>query len=80
MFVDELQEITDAYVKSENNSLDPQPIWRPFIEHVFKDIVDLDLDKKDKILVINPGFLKELALFLSTHDDEMLGEFIIIII
>ncbi|KAK0158638.1 hypothetical protein PV328_009615 [Microctonus aethiopoides] len=72
MLIEDLQKITDEYVRSENNSLNPKPIWRPFMEELFNNIVDLDLDKKDRILVANLGYCKDLALFLTSTDEEML--------
>ncbi|CAG5098011.1 Similar to Endothelin-converting enzyme homolog (Locusta migratoria) [Cotesia congregata] len=52
MWVDDLQVITDEFIKSENKSLEPKKIWRVYLEELFKDIDDLDLDNKDKILVL----------------------------
>lgn len=74
--IDNLQEITDNFVKSENSSLTPRKIWRPFIEEVFDGIVDIDLNKMDKILVANMGYIKNLALLLAATEEEMLGNLI----
>lgn len=73
MTIDQLQLITDAYVKSENSSVTPRIIWRPLIEEIFNDIPDVDLNKIDRILVANLGYIKNLALLLASTDDDMLG-------
>lgn len=73
MFVDDLQRLTDGYVKLENCSLSPRKIWRPFVEEVCRGIVELDLDKRDKVLVANFGYIKDLALLLATTEDDQLG-------
>ncbi|XP_011310718.1 endothelin-converting enzyme 1 isoform X2 [Fopius arisanus] len=72
MLVDNLQRLTDNYVKYENCSLKPRKIWRPFIEEVCRGVVDLDLDGRDKVLVANFGYIKDLALLLATTDDDKL--------
>ncbi|XP_014467305.1 PREDICTED: neprilysin-11 isoform X1 [Dinoponera quadriceps] len=72
MLVDDLQRITDEYVISSNLSLTPKPIWRPFIESVFKGIIPLDLDKKDKVLVGNLEFLKYAALVFAAGEEREL--------
>lgn len=74
MLVDELQKLTDEFVIEVNSSLAPKPLWRPFIESLFKDIHDLDLNKKDKILVGDLEYLKEVALLLASTEDEILGK------
>ncbi|KAH0553572.1 endothelin-converting enzyme homolog [Cotesia glomerata] len=70
MWVDNLQVITDEFIKSENKSLEPKKIWRVYLEELFKDIDDLDLDNKDKILVVNIDYFKELAFLLSSVEEE----------
>ncbi|XP_020709733.2 neprilysin-1 isoform X2 [Athalia rosae] len=72
MYIDDLQDITDEYVKNVNVSLKPRKIWRPFIEEVLSDLVDLDLSKKDKVLVEDLDYLKEVAVLMSAADDEIL--------
>ncbi|XP_046487451.1 endothelin-converting enzyme homolog isoform X1 [Neodiprion pinetum] len=72
MYVDDLQKITDDYIKDVNLSLTPRQIWRPFIEEVFKDIPGLDLTRKDKVLVEDLDYLKEIAVLISATDDEVL--------
>lgn len=74
MWVDDLQVITDEFIKSENKSLEPKKIWRVYLEELFKDIDDLDLDNKDKILVVNIDYFKELAFLLSSVEEEMIGK------
>lgn len=73
MLVDDLQRITDEYVINVNLSLTPKTIWRPFIETVFKGILQLDLDKEDKILVGNLGFLRDAALIFAAGEEQELG-------
>lgn len=73
ILVNDLQRITDEYVMSANLSLTPKPIWRRYIESVFKETISLDLDKKDKILVGNIEFLKDSALILAALDELELG-------
>ncbi|XP_025157578.1 neprilysin-11 isoform X2 [Harpegnathos saltator] len=72
MLVDDLQRLTDEYVMSVNLSLTPKPIWRPFIESVFKGITSLDLDKKDRVLVGNLEFLKDAALIFAAGEEREL--------
>lgn len=73
MFVDDLQKLTDEYVIEINSSLTPKIIWRPFIETLFKDVVTLDLSGKDKVLVGNLEYLKDLALIIASRNEEDLG-------
>ena len=72
MQIDDLQIITDEYVKSVNSSLEPKEIWRPFLEEVFKDV--LILNDKDKVLVADLDYLKKVAHALSSTEEEILGE------
>ncbi|XP_063976549.1 neprilysin-11-like isoform X2 [Diachasmimorpha longicaudata] len=72
MFVDDLQRLTDGYVRYENCSVRPRKIWRPFIEEICRGVVDLDLDKRDKVFVANLKYVKDLALLLATTDDDKL--------
>nr|XP_031838249.1 neprilysin-4 [Nomia melanderi] len=76
MSVDELQKLTDAYVMEVNSSVTPKPLWRPFIEMLFKDISTIDLNGKDKVLVANLEFLKEVAVMLATTEEEELETYI----
>lgn len=71
MKMEDLQKLTDEYVKSVNSSLEPKIIWRPFIEEVFKDI--LTLNQKDVVLVADLDYLKKVAYVLSSTDEELLG-------
>lgn len=75
MLVDELQRITDNYVKETNSTLTPKTIWRPFIEHVFKDIDTLYLDDRDKILIGNLNYFMDLALLLAATEEKDLGTY-----
>lgn len=70
MKMEDLQKLTDEYVKSVNSSLEPKIIWRPFIEEVFKDI--LTLNQKDVVLVADLDYLKKVAYVLSSTDEELL--------
>ena len=75
MLVDDLQKLTDLFVTEVNSTLTPKPLWRPFIELVYEDIDTLDLNKKDKILVADLEYLKEIALTLALTEEEELGKF-----
>lgn len=75
MFVDDLQKLTDEYVIEVNSSLTPKIIWRPFIEILFKDVVTLDLSGRDKVLVGNLEYLKDLALIIASRNEEDFGIF-----
>ncbi|XP_043461753.1 endothelin-converting enzyme homolog isoform X2 [Leptopilina heterotoma] len=70
MEMEDLQKLTDEYVKSLNSSLKPKVIWRPFIEEVFKDIITLN--KKDIVLVADLEYLKKIAYILSSTEEELL--------
>ncbi|XP_057329161.1 neprilysin-4-like [Microplitis mediator] len=72
MLVDDLQSITDEFVKSENSSLEPIIIWRPYLEELFRGFKDLDLDNRDKVLVVNIDYFKDLAFLLNTVEQEIL--------
>lgn len=74
MLVDDLQKLTDEFVTEVNSTLTSKLLWRPFIELVFKDIDTLDLDKKDKVLVGDLEYLKEVALMLALTEEEELGK------
>lgn len=74
MYVDDLQKVTDEYVRNVNDSLIPRKIWRPFIENLLSDYPDLDLTNKDKILVRNLDYLKQVAYLMSVYDDKILGK------
>lgn len=74
MLVDDLQKLTDEFVSEVNSTVTPKPLWRPFIELVFKDIDTLDLNKTDKILVGDLEYLKEVALMLALTEEEELGK------
>jgi hypothetical protein len=71
MSIEDLQQITDTYVKSINESLEPKIIWKPFIQELLKGIINFDL--QEKILIANINYLKEVAVILSTTDDDLLG-------
>ncbi|XP_029037106.2 endothelin-converting enzyme homolog [Osmia bicornis bicornis] len=76
MLVDDLQKLTDEYVTEVNSTLAPKPLWKPFIESVFKDIDTLDLNRKDKVLIGDLEYLKEVALLLAASDEEELETYI----
>jgi len=74
MLVDDLQKLTDEYVISVNSTYMPKPIWRSFIEYVFDSNATFDLDK-DKILIGNLEYLKDMALILAHLEEQELGIF-----
>jgi len=76
MLVDDLQKLTDDHVIDSNLSLTPTPIWRLFIESIFEGIDKLDLDNKDKILIGNLEYLKDVAVLLAYLEEEALGMYI----
>ncbi|XP_043520500.1 neprilysin-11-like isoform X1 [Frieseomelitta varia] len=76
MLVDDLQKLTDLFVTKTNSTLTPKPLWRPFIELLFEDIGTLDLNEKDKILVADLEYLKEIALTLALAEEEELESYI----
>lgn len=76
MLVDDLQKLTDEYVTDVNSTLTPKLLWRPFIEMLYKDVDSLDLNSKDKIMIGDLEYLKDIALVLSTCEEEELGEFL----
>ncbi|XP_076659476.1 M13 family metallopeptidase neprilysin 5 [Halictus rubicundus] len=76
MTADELQKLTDAYIMETNSTITPQPLWRPFIEMVFKDVDTVDLDGTDKLLVGDLEFLKEIAFILAIIDQEELETYL----
>ncbi|XP_012063295.1 PREDICTED: phosphate-regulating neutral endopeptidase [Atta cephalotes] len=76
MLVDDLQKLTDDYVIDSNLSFTLTPIWRPFIESIFEGIDKLDLDNKDKILIGNLEYLKDVALLLACFEEEALESYI----
>lgn len=75
MLVDDLQKLTDKYVMEVNSSVTPTPLWRPFIEAVFKDIDTLKLSGKDKVLVADLEYLKDVALLLAVSEEDEIGDF-----
>ncbi|XP_033208414.1 endothelin-converting enzyme homolog [Belonocnema kinseyi] len=70
MQIDDLQTLTDEYIRSVNSSVTSRKIWRPFLEEVFRDI--LTLDKEDRILVADIEYLKKVALVLSSTEETLL--------
>ncbi|EZA60937.1 Neprilysin-1 [Ooceraea biroi] len=75
MLVDDLQKLTDEYVISRNSTYMPKPIWRPFIESIFDSIATLDLDK-NKILIGNLKYLKDMALIFANIEEQDLESYI----
>ncbi|XP_034942864.1 endothelin-converting enzyme homolog isoform X2 [Chelonus insularis] len=72
MLVDELQKVTDMHVKQEDDTLEPKLIWRPYIEEIFKGIIDLELSENDKLLIANLGYLKDLAVLMASLEEDVL--------
>lgn len=77
MHVDQLQNLTDSYIMEMNDTLKPKIIWKPFLEELFRDVVSVDLNGRDKILVGDIDYLSKVALYLSEADDEDLGKYIV---
>ncbi|KAG5316370.1 ECE1 enzyme, partial [Acromyrmex insinuator] len=76
MLIDDLQKLTDDHVIDSNLSLTPTPIWRPFIESIFEGIDKLNLDNKDKVLIGNLEYLKDVVLLLACFEEEVLESYI----
>ena len=73
MTLDELQRVTDEYVKESNDTLEPKIIWKPFVQELLKDVIDFDA--KQKVLIADLDYLKDVALVLASTDEEILGMF-----
>lgn len=71
MFLDDLQKITDEYVMSVNDSLTPIVLWKPFIEQLLEDVVDFD-PRRDKVLVGDLDYLKQVAVVLASSEEDLL--------
>ncbi|XP_023315896.1 membrane metallo-endopeptidase-like 1, partial [Trichogramma pretiosum] len=72
MLLDELQRLTDDYVRSVNKSIVPRPLWRPFVEELLRGLeIDFDLTQH-KVYVGDLEFLQEIALVLSSTDEQLL--------
>ncbi|XP_012278577.1 neprilysin-1 [Orussus abietinus] len=69
---DELQRSTDAYVAEANSSLTPATIWRPFLEELLDGTPNLDLSRRDKVLIGDLQYLQDVALILSSTDKRTL--------
>ena len=54
-----------------NNSIEPKIIWKPFVEELLDGIVEFDPNQE--ILIGDLKYLKEVALLLSSTDDELIG-------
>ncbi|CAB0041351.1 unnamed protein product [Trichogramma brassicae] len=72
MLLDELQRLTDDHVRSVNVSIVPRPLWRPFVEELLRGL-EVDFDPaQQKVYVDNLEFLQEIALVLSSTDEQLL--------
>lgn len=71
MLIDDLQQITDEYVKASNESLEPKLIWKPFLQELLNGAIKFD--PKQKILIGDLDYLKEVALIIASTDDNLLG-------
>ncbi|XP_014225876.1 neprilysin-1-like [Trichogramma pretiosum] len=72
MLLDELQRKTDEYVRSVNESIVPRPLWRPFVEELLQGL-EIDFDPaQQKVYVGDLEFLQEIALVLSSTDEQIL--------
>ncbi|XP_066603000.1 neprilysin-1 isoform X2 [Prorops nasuta] len=74
--VDDLQKVTDEFILQYNSSLSSAPLWRPYIEQIFKDILEIDLTGNDPVLIGNLDYLMNIALILASTDQEDLESFI----
>ncbi|KAJ8680969.1 hypothetical protein QAD02_016756 [Eretmocerus hayati] len=74
LLLDEIQEITDDYVKSMNDSLVPRKFWRPFIDEVLDGLVDSNQGRK--VLVGNIDYLKDVALIMASAKEDVLESLI----
>lgn len=72
MLIDDLQRITDEYVRSVNESLRPKLLWKSFIQEVVSGVVKFN--PKEKILIADIDYLKDVALLVASAEDELLGE------
>lgn len=73
MLLDDLQRVTDEFVKSYNDSLEPKLLWKPFVDELLKDIYKFDY-KRQKIFIPEIEYLKEIALLLAQVEDNDLLE------
>ncbi|XP_001605702.1 endothelin-converting enzyme homolog isoform X1 [Nasonia vitripennis] len=70
MLLDELQRLTDEYVKEVNDTLEPKVFWKPFVQELLRGIVDFDPEMK--VLIGDLDYLKEVAVVLASTEDELL--------
>lgn len=75
VYLDDLQEATDAYVRAANDSLKSRFVWKPFIRKLVEGVVEYNFERR--IYIDNVDFFKELALILAKTDDELLGKYTI---
>uniref|UniRef100_A0ABD2VXA0 Peptidase M13 N-terminal domain-containing protein n=1 Tax=Trichogramma kaykai TaxID=54128 RepID=A0ABD2VXA0_9HYME len=71
MLLDELQQATDHYVRSVNESIVPRPLWRPLIEELLLEVVDFD-PAQQKVYVGDLEYLQEIAYLLSSTEEQLL--------
>lgn len=69
--LDELQNITDDFVRQANKTLKPKMNWKSFFQKLFEGVGEIDLNKK--IWIGELQYLKEISLLLSKTSDEHLG-------
>lgn len=72
MKLDDLEEVTENYIGSKNETLVPHLFWKPFVEELTKSVQSYDMDKQ--IYIYNVDYFKELALLLANTDEHLLGK------
>lgn len=72
MTLDNLQNITDEYVKSTNDTLIPILLWKPFVTQLFREFKEFD-ENKTNILVADIDYMKDVAVLLASTDERLIG-------
>ncbi|KAJ8680665.1 hypothetical protein QAD02_016452 [Eretmocerus hayati] len=70
ILLDDLQQVTDDFIKLMNDSLEPKMFWRQFVDEVLDGI--LEFDQERKVLVSNIDYLKDVSLILAAADEDLL--------
>lgn len=73
MLLDDLQRLTDEYVKEVNETLEPKVFWKPFVQELLRGVIEFD--PQQKVLIGDLDYLKEVAVVLASTDDDLLGKF-----
>lgn len=69
--LDDLQRITDDFVKQVNKTFKPKIDWKSFFQNLFEGIGKIDSDQKVRIDGLR--YFKNVSLLFSTTPDEYLG-------